>query len=175
MSSLAQNKNLQTALIDLAKQEAAGAKGLLPRLSGAIFNPNVELLFSGPTLREFNYRIEMTPRESDEAKEIRNIIRFFKEGMAVRRTPQNLFLKAPNVFKIHYRYNTRDTDHPYINKIKGYCALTRCDVDYTPQNTYMTYSEDGSMISYSLNLSFTEVEPIYYDDYIEEGTNSMGY
>ena len=33
-----------------------------------------------------------------------------------------------------------------------------------PENSYMTY-EDSSMVSYSLSLSFTELSPIFNNDY----------
>ena len=33
-----------------------------------------------------------------------------------------------------------------------------------PENSYMTY-EDSSMVSYSLSLSFQELEPIFNSDY----------
>lgn len=161
---LAGNEKLQGAIKTLAAQEAAGTKGLLTRLNGAVFNPNIELLFKGPLLREFSYAIEMSPRDQAEAEEIKKIIRFFKQGMAVQRTTDSLFLKAPHVFDIKYLHKQGKEDHKYINMIKGPCALTLFNVDYTPQGTYMTH-QDGSMISYRINMSFKELEPVYESDY----------
>ena len=40
---------------------------LLARQSGQIFNPNMELLFNGPTLRNFRFSFKMTPRSPEEA------------------------------------------------------------------------------------------------------------
>jgi len=55
--------------------------------------------------------------------------------------------------------------HPSINIIKT-CALLTCEVDYTPNNTYMTYSDESrSMVSYMMNLQFGELDPIYESDY----------
>ena len=48
---------------------------LLARETGNIFNPNMELLFNGPTLRSFNFSFKMTPRSPSEAEECKNIIR----------------------------------------------------------------------------------------------------
>ena len=152
--------------------QAAGLNNALARFNGAIVNPNLELLFGGPALRDFAYTIEMTPRSGEEAQEIRNIIRFFKKGMAARRAEGGLFLQAPNVFTIRYLYKN-ENDHPYINLVKKKCALRECAVDYTPQNTYMTHSEDGSMIAYRMTLQFTELEPLYFDDY-DKLENTMG-
>ena len=82
--------------------------------------------------------------------------------MAVRRSPNKLFLKTPNVFKLKYCYMNRD-NHPYLNKIKT-CALSSFTVDYTPDGSYSTY-EDGSMTSYNVGMTFNELNPIYEDDY----------
>lgn len=142
--------------------KAAGVKGLLTRVAGAIENPNMELLFDGPDLRTFSFSFSLSAREPGEAKNIRNIIRFFKQGMSVKRADTGLFLKSPNTFEIKYIYAGGD-DHPWINKIKE-CALTSCTVNYTPAGNYATY-EDGSMTQYDISLSFSELEPIYDDDY----------
>ena len=172
------NTQVQGAVQAALAGKAAGINNLLPRLQGSILNPNTELLFSGPGLRDFAYTIEMAPRSSAEALEIQNIIRFFKEGMAPRRSVTGLFLNAPNVFTIHYLSFIDESGkmHPYINKVKGKCALRNCSVNYTPQNSYMTYKEDGAMTAYRMTLQFTELEPVYYDDYLKgEGLTGIGY
>jgi len=46
------------------------ADQILARQQGEILNPNLELLFNGPTLRSFRFQFKMTPRNSDEGKEI---------------------------------------------------------------------------------------------------------
>lgn len=150
--------------------EAVGIQNLLGRF-GATLNPNLELLFSGPTLRPFNFRFQMSAREEAEAKNILKIINFFKKNMAPRTTENNIFLKAPNTFLIEYKFKGSEQEHPGINKIKE-CALLNCSVDYTPLGTYMTY-ENGAMVSYSVTLSFQELEPIYDKDYA--GKHPIGY
>lgn len=152
-------------------QEAAGIQGLVSRATGGILNPNLELLFNGPQLRPFNFTFRLSPREEQEATQVRSIIRFFKEAMAVRTTKSNVFLKSPFVFDIKYvTYNNDEKGdlHPSISRIKT-CALLSCDVDYTPDGTYMTFN-DGSrtMTSYGLSLRFSELEPIYSTDYTDE-------
>ena len=81
---------------------------ILARQSGEIFNPNMELLFNGVTLRAFKFQFKMTPRDENEATEIRNIIRFFKYNMAPRTgtlSPDKptYFLRTPNVFQLTYK------------------------------------------------------------------------
>lgn len=164
-------QNIRNA-VTAAFASAAIGKNVFTRATGAILNPNVELLFNGPSLRVFNYSFKLSARSKPESERIRQIIRFFKQGMSVQRTKSNLFLSSPDVFGISYLLRG-DDDNPYMNRIK-ICALTNCSVDYTPTGSYMTF-EDGSMVSYTLNLTFEELEPIYNDDYDELGENAIGY
>ena len=65
-------------------------------------NPNLELLFNGPKLRQFAYNFRFTPREENEAQEVRKIIKFFKKAMAPVKSDTEMFLKSPHVFKLKY-------------------------------------------------------------------------
>jgi hypothetical protein len=165
------NDNLGNALKAAAVSMATG-KNIFTRATGAILNPNMELLFNGPSLRQFSYSFNLSARSDKESREIQRIIRFFKQGMSVQRSAGELFLVTPDIFEIKYLLR-EGTDHPYINRIKT-CALTNCSVDYTPTGSYMTF-EDGAMVSYTLNLSFEELEPVYHDDYEPLGENEIGY
>jgi hypothetical protein len=152
-------------------QEAVGAQNLLSRTSGTILNPNLELLFNGPTLRPFNFTFRLSPRSESEAIIVKQIIKFFKTAMAVRRAKSEVFLKAPCIFNISYL--TGVGLHQSLNQIKE-CALIGCDVDYTPDGTYMTFNDkDKTMTSYQLSLRFSELTPIYNTDY-EDG-HPIGY
>ena len=160
---------------------ASGAGDLLTRTTGAIANPNMELLFGGPSLRTFSFQFQLAPRNRDEAMEAVKIIRFFKQGMSVKTSASNVFLQSPNVFDIQYQtFNTDGAliDHPSINFIKT-CALTSCDVQYTPDGTYMTYEDPfRTMTSYQLTLNFGELDPIFDDDYTDLDDNDdqvLGY
>ena len=150
-------------------QEATG-KNVFTRTTGKILNPNLELLFSGPGLRSFNYNYQFTPREDREAKEIRSIIKFFKKQMAPKRKGK-LFLESPNVFKLKYIFKNGQ-QHPFLNKIK-ICALQSFNVQYTPDGSYMTY-DDGSMTSYTCSMTFQELNPVFAED-IEMSSNDMGF
>ena len=160
----------RTAINIYLAQQAVGTQNLLSRTAGAIINPNVEMLFDAPALRPFTFEFRMSPRDEDEAAQVRSIIAFFKQGMAVKTSSSNIFLKAPNIFDIRYiTYDgDREVDHPSINRIKT-CALLAAAVDYTPDGSYMTYDDPRrSMTSYGLTLSFNELDPIYEDDYIDD-------
>ena len=165
----------RTAINVYLAQQAVGTQNLLSRTAGAIVNPNVEMLFDAPALRPFSFQFRMSPRDEDEAAQVRSIIAFFKQGMSVKTSSSNVFLKAPNIFDIRYiTYNDdKEIDHPSINRIKT-CALLAAEVDYTPDNSYMTYDDPRrTMTSYGITLQFNELDPIYEDDYDELGfTNS---
>jgi hypothetical protein len=171
----ANSKDVQVAIASKFAEAATGTTELLSRTQGAVQNPNMELLFSGPSLRPFNFTFKLSARGVDDREQIRQIIRFFKQGMAAQRTASQLFLKAPNTFKIRYLHKAND--HPYINYIKE-CALQSFTVNYTPEGNYMTFA-DGLMTSYEITMQFQELEPIFNDDYSKlPGGNSdtvIGY
>ena len=151
--------------------KAVGNEGVFTRATGKVMNNNLELLFSGPSLRTFNYNFRFTPRDKSEANEIRSIIKFFKAAMAPKRSKKKMFLESPHVFKLKYIFKNGD-QHPFLNKIKT-CACTNFSVQYAPDGSYMTY-DDGSMTSYTVSLSFGELNPIYAEN-IDESSNDMGY
>ena len=133
------------------------------RAFGVVSNNNLELLFSGPSLRSFNFTFSFYPRGEDEAIRVRKIIRTFKQSMSVKRSDTSLLLKAPHTFAISYI--TGKKAQPYLNRFKE-CALVSCSVDYTPDGTYMTYGgKENSMTAYRLSLQFQELEPIFDDEY----------
>ena len=140
--------------------------------AGIAVNPNLEVLFNGPALRTFTYNFRFTPRDDREAKTIRTIIKVIKKAMAPKRRKAGIFLQVPAVFKIKYLMRGH-TEHPFLNKIKP-CALTTFNVDYTPDQTYMTY-QDGSLTSYAVGMTFAELEPIYNDDIEDVATQTTGY
>jgi len=166
------NDSVKTIIASYFAEQGTGATNIQSRLFGAIVNPNLELLFEGPALRPFNFAFKLSARNKSEADEIKKIIRFFKQGMAVQRSEKNLFLKAPHVFEINYIFKDSDS-HPGLNKIKK-CALQTFNVDYTPEGSYMAFDEDGTMVSYGLQMQFMELEPVYEDEY-GSNTQEIGY
>jgi hypothetical protein len=160
---------LQTLATGKFVQMATGIDPVT-RKFGLVQNSNLELLFQGPALRNFTFTFKLSPRSKDEADVVMKIIRFFKQGMAAKTTKEGVFLKSPDTFRIAYHHKNKL--HPYLNKFKE-CALTGCNVNYTPDGNYSRFY-DGPMTSYELQLSFTELEPIFDRDYGNESTE-IGY
>lgn len=165
ISDTSANKALKTATKAYFAGQGIQNQELFTRTTGAIANPNIELLFNAPQLREFSFTFILSPRDKDESDEVRQIIRFFKQGMSVKKSSTGLFLKTPNTFLITYvqKGDDKDKGAKYLPKIKE-CALQSFGVDYTPAQTYSTYY-NNSMTAYQLTMGFKELTPIYDNDY----------
>ena len=142
-------------------------EAILARGYGVIPNANMELLFQSPALRSFSFNWKMTPRDEDEARIIKNIIRFFKQGMAARKMDgsagdASVYLGTPNVFHVQYKTN-QDQNMEGLNRIKT-CACTGCSINYTPDGVWSAY-EEGQPVSTIMSLRMQELEPIYDTDY----------
>jgi len=187
MGTAVQSPEIRMAIGAYFAGQAVGANNLLQRTSGKMINNNLELLFNGPDLRSFNFTFNLRPRTKSEAELCRRIIRSLKKNSSPVRSPDFFFLETPSIFRLQYIYNentpdmaengevlSTSTQHPYLNKIKP-CALTSVNVNYTPEGSYMTYEDGGSMTGYDLTLNFQEIEPIYRDDHEAAGSENMGY
>jgi len=183
-----------SSLGNMFRTQLAGAavqvNNLLTRATGAIFNPNMELLFNGPQLRQFSFGFDLFAKSKPEADVIKEIIYFFKSSMSVRdnigtlggEDDASVFLNSPYVFRLRYikgggegnvRGLSAETasnarEHKSIGKIKM-CALQNCTVDYTPMGSYMTFNdEEATMVMYRITLQFKELTPIYASDYAQK-------
>jgi hypothetical protein len=167
-------KALKQAISGLLMSVATQGGNIQGRAYGSVNNNNLEVLFGGPGLRSFSFQFSFYPREPKEAIEVRKIIRTFKQSMSVKRSANSLLLKAPHTFAISY-LTAGQKAHPYLNRFKE-CALTSCNIDYTPDGTYMTYGGDEkSMTAYRMTLSFSELEPIFDDEYGESDYDNIGF
>jgi hypothetical protein len=173
------NPDVKTAYMRSLAAQAVSVFGgnvtvdqLLARETGEIFNPNMELLFNGVTLRAFKFSFKMTPRNVKESQQIRLIIRSLKQNMAPKSGTNDNFLSTPNIFELRYKQGNRN--HDFLHKFKQ-CFLTDIAINYTGENVYATYA-DGSPISYLMDLSFKEIAPIYAGDYdSDDGLQGVGY
>ena len=154
------------------------AKSVIARSTGQILNNNLELLFQGVNLRSFPYSITFSPRGYKEGLLVKDIIRSLKMSMAPKAgeiqegSNQSIFIKSPDVFQLKY---LRDgEDHPFLNSFK-ICALTGMSVNYTNAGTYASY-DDGTPVNIRMNLTFKEINPIYHEDYLQDGSGpGVGY
>ena len=165
------NPMFKTSVISLLLKNAGvelPPETILARGAGIVPNSNLELLFGGPTLRQFGFTWRMSPRSELEARNVKRIIRFFKQGSAARKISNmsgtranTLFLGTPNVFKLSYK--TGNEEISGLNKFK-ICALVNMSVVYAPDGQWASYDK-GQPVSVQMSLNFQEIEPVYEDDY----------
>tara|TARA_B100000902_G_scaffold14524_1_gene17576 strand:- start:1883 stop:3487 length:1605 start_codon:yes stop_codon:yes gene_type:complete len=142
----------------------------LTRETGAAINPNLELLFAGPQLRTFSFVFNFAPNSTEEAKVVRMIHRWFRQGMLAQKTTDfgnggSLFLGSPNVFRLCYKNNNRRIKGLNTFKI---CALTSVQIDFTPDGVYQSYEDEGARsqpVRSTMKVDFNELTPIFANDY----------
>ena len=148
------------------------ADTFLARTSGRVLNPNAEVLFQGPVIRDFSFSFVMIARSQKEGSQIRRIIRFLKLGMAPK-FRSTTFLNNPDVFKLEYR--SGEGVLKTVNRFNpGGLALTTMSVDYAP-NGYWSAYRDSQPVALKMDLAFTELRPIYESDQQDTPMDSVGY
>ena len=156
-----------------ATGQSVSTDQLLARASGRVLNPNAEMLFGGPVLRDFNFDFTMISRSPEEGREIRKIIKFFKEGMAPKFN-NSTFLVTPDIFILKYK-RSEDGEINTVNRFNpGGLALRTIAVDYAP-NGYWSAYQDSQPVAIKMSLNFAELRPIYQEDQFDTPEDSVGY
>ena len=185
------NKYFQRKKILEALAKGAGALGItvdvpqvITRMGGVVENPNLELLFTGPSLRTFQFQIRFTPRSFEESKVVRKIIRAFKQHSAVKKGAKlgtrgfdagNLLLGTPDVFILKYIQAGTKQEIKGLTKMKT-CALTNVSVDYTGGvGRWAAYDGDSQPMTSIVTLAFAELAPIYDSDYKNLSVDEVGF
>lgn len=159
LGSVVASQALKTAGITVAPDE------LLARATGSVANPNAELLFQGPVLRDFGFSFLMIARSKPEGDMIRKIIKFLKEGAAPKYSDQAL-LGTPDIFRLRYSSKKLNFFHDM--------ALRTITVDYAPDGYWAAY-DDSQPIACVMNLQFTEIKPVYDKDHRKTAADSVGF
>ena len=148
----------------------------LARTGGAVLNPNAEMLFQGPVIRDFNFSFLMIARSEKEGSEIRKIIKWFKKGMAPKFRNTTL-IKSPDIFTLEYK-NAGGLLKTVNRFNPGGLALTTINVDYAPSGYWSAY-RDSQPVALKMDLNFTELRPIYQKDQEDDdkfrGFDSVGF
>ena len=181
------NRNNRAGPVDVTSELLAGqvanlaqqsgitlsANQFLARASGRVLNPNAELLFGGPVLRDFSFDFTFVARSEAEGREIRKIIRFFKTGMMAKFIDTSSFLSTPDIFTLEYRRGKN-----VLNTVNRFnetgLALRTMAVDYAP-NGYWSAYRDSQPTSLKISLNFAELKPIYDLDQSNSPKDSVGF
>lgn len=136
---------------------------LLSRTTGQVLNPNLELLFDGPTLRNHEFSFQLTPRSKQESDTVKKIIYYLKRSMAAGQGETMALLNSPYVFELSFMQGREK--HPFLFSMKT-CGMKGLNVNYSAstQENYSSYW-DGSPTSLTLSMMFTELSPVYRENY----------
>lgn len=117
-------------------------KPLFTAISGVVQNPMIEVLYTSPNLRSFNFTFMFYPRSEAEAREVHKIIDCFKFHQApeVKNNSGGYFLVPPSEFDIKFMYFGKE--NPNIDKIST-CVLENISVDYTHGGQWVAYEVQG--------------------------------
>lgn len=184
-------KNLSPFAFNYLAQNAPGDFRDISRLGfagyfGFVQNPQLEVLYSSPRMREFNFEFMFYPRSEKEAEQVQSILNLlrFHQAPEVVREFNGFFLTPPSEFDIKFYYN--GMENPNIPKIST-CILHSINVDYAPGGfaAYETQSRadptvggTGMPVAIRLSLGFREREIMTKSHFAKDagkGTSTTNY
>jgi len=131
--------------------------------TNTVVNPQLELIYSSPNMREFTFSFAFYPRSTSEAKQVGQIINLFKFHAApeIKVGDAGFFLVPPSLFDIQFMYRG-DTNGNL--PILGSCVLTSIDVNYAPHGWAAYENEQrssffggaGTPVATTMTLRFKE-------------------
>lgn len=142
--------------------------------TGMVQNPMMEVLYTSPNLREFDFSFMFYPRSEKEAVEVQNIIERFKFHQApeIKANSGGFFLIPPSEFDIKFMYNGKE--NPNIDRIST-CVLTSINVDYAKSGGFTAFEvagendpqlgRTGMPTGIAMSLKFKETQIITKESY----------
>lgn len=173
-------KNATPFIANALLQKMGGAGQILFAAgSGTVQNPMMEMIYSAPQFRHFQFDFMFYPRDQKEASEVQKIISTlrFHQAPEAQKSTNGYFLVPPSEFDISFYYNGKE--NPNIPQI-GICVLKSIQVNYAPNgfSAYEVPSQPatiggtGMPIAIQLTLMFEETEIRTKQSYdVEEGMN----
>jgi len=168
-------KNLAPfAFAALAKSQGDLGKVLFAAGTGTVTNPMMEMIYTSPKFRTFNFSFMFYPRDEKEAAEVQNILERlrFHQAPEIKSNTGGFFLIPPSEFDIKFYYN--GYENPNIPPITT-CVLKSIDIDYAPDGWSAYESPNdfgqpdlgrtGMPVAIRLVLSFEETEIMTKDSY----------
>jgi len=158
---------------------ATAQLGLLAASGGKVINPMMELIYSAPEFRTFQYDFFFYPRSEAEALEVQKLIerlRFHQApelGLTESGTLDGL-LTPPSEFEIKFYYG--GAQNPNIPSV-GTCVLQSIDLNYAPngfsayevpgENT-PTLGKTGMPVAIQMTLQFKETTYLTKEDFRQD-------
>jgi hypothetical protein len=166
-------KDMGKALVGGAAKQVAGFAGgtgaqAISRATGQILNPHKAMVYQGPGgFRTFSFTFVLVPKSADEAKEIFNIVKFFKRRMhpgtgtgAGINDISSVTLTYPDEFEIKYYVNNKlvdgsDSTKPLF-KIHN-CFMESFATDYTT-SSLVSFMDDDQPLTTTISMGFKETQ-----------------
>ena len=169
----------KAAVTEFGKKAAGTSAGqAVSKATGQILNPHKAVVYQGPGgFRTFSFTFQLVPKSADEAKEIFNIVKFFKKRMhpgtgagAGINNISSVTLTYPDEFEIKYYVNNREVDGSDFTKplfkIKN-CFMESFSADYST-SSLVSFMDDGNPLTTTISMSFKETQLLTKKD-IDEG------
>lgn len=189
---------MQNSLTEMALNTLPGVGGnitvndLSGATSGIVINPNAELMYDSPEMREIGMVFKMVPRTPQESKIIRRICQAFRKhsmpmfggadsndrdanskitnalfDAGLKGNKEKFNLGGMNNFirvpnLCKFTFMHGNKVHPYLVQFKP-CAISKVEVTYTPDGTFATY-KDGAPSAVELRLNFMETKVVFADE-----------
>lgn len=138
----------------MALNAPGGVGAGLSAASGLAPNPKKEQIFKGVDFRTFVFDYQFAPRDSNEARNVLNIIKMFKLHMHPEFKDADAFVFVyPSEFDIHYYQGAGEnmTIHKHTS-----CVLTDMNINYTPNGAFNTFA-DGMPTQINVQMTFKEL------------------
>ena len=127
------------------------------KAAGSAINPQMEVFFKDIDFRTFQFDFLFTPKNAQEAENVKAIIQAIKFHAApeldINNSAGGRYYIVPSVFEIQAYKDGKPNEN--INKY-GICACETVSVDYAPQG-WVTH-DDGMPVQTRLTLQFKEME-----------------
>lgn len=135
------------------------AEGVAPAVRSATriaTAPNQRTLFQQVNIRSFAFSFKMIANNADEAREIKNIIRFFREELypekiSLGESGVPLAYRFPDVFEIEIK--NKQGDNPAFKIQRCYLRDVQTSFNSTATGMY----EDGRFVEVDISLAFQEI------------------
>ncbi len=168
LGRFAATKAIQSASQAIPFMPSINAHDTLEMFTGTMTNPYVEMIFQGVRNREIPFTFKFTPRNQEEAKMVREILRLFKMHMY----PEYKYNKNSSAFYLHpstfdITFMVQGDRNKWMHRIST-CVLSNMFVNETPDSTYNVHKDD-SPVSTQVDMTFIELEPLHKGRFDKEG------
>ena len=137
--------------------------------TGQVLNPNTEVLYKGPKMRNFSLSFKMLPRNKADADMIRNIIQVFKvatlPNFGGAGDKNASFVTLPQLVDVTFM--TGNKENEWVSQYKP-AVITNFNVSYTPDGAWAT-GPDGAPVATKIDIAFQETKMVYANEVSGEG------